>query len=227
MTDFLVIFGTTDGQTGKIANVLAHNLRSLGATVDVVNAASSTPSPASYRAVVVAASVHASGYQPEVAHWIGQYRDYLSARPTAFVSVCLGVLQHDAAVDAELAAIMSRFFEKTGWTPTTTKIVAGALPYTRYNILKRWMMRRIVRKAGGDTDVTRDHEYTDWADLAAFARSLLRLGHREPAIVECPIPVAVSAPGSRGVLEHDATRLPPGPTGSAQTACENHAGRSL
>jgi menaquinone-dependent protoporphyrinogen oxidase len=190
MTDFLVIYGTTDGQTAKIANALADDLRSLGATALVASAASSPPSPAPFRAVVVAASVHAGGYQPEVARWLGQHLDGLSARPTAFVSVCLGVLQHDPAVDAELEAIMDRFFEKTGWTPTIRKIVAGALPYTRYNIFKRWMMRRIVRKAGGDTDITRDYEYTDWADLSAFARTLVALSVGKRAIVEGRIPGA-------------------------------------
>jgi menaquinone-dependent protoporphyrinogen oxidase len=188
MTDFLVIYGTTDGQTAKIANALAKDLRSLGATADVFNAASSSPSPAGYRAVVVAGSVHAGGYQSEVARWLAQYRDHLVARPTAFVSVCLGVLQHDPAVDAELEAIMMRFFEKTRWTPTIKKVVAGALPYTRYNLFKRWMMRRIVRKAGGDTDMTRDYEYTDWSDLAAFAQTLIELAAGQRVIVECPVP---------------------------------------
>ena len=35
-------------------------------------------------------------------------------------------------------------------------------------------MRRIVAKAGGDTDTTRDYEYTDWDDLWAFARAFGR-----------------------------------------------------
>jgi len=183
MIDFLVIYGTTDGQTAKIANALANDLRSLGATVNLVNAASSPGSPADYRAVVVAASVHAGGYQSKVTRWVGKYRDFLSVRPTAFVSVCLGVLQKDPAVDAELEKIMNRFLEKTGWTPTIRKIVAGALPYTKYGLIKRWMMRRIVRKAGGDTDVTRDYEYTDWSDLSAFARTLHRLANDRRAMV--------------------------------------------
>jgi menaquinone-dependent protoporphyrinogen oxidase len=36
------------------------------------------------------------------------------------------------------------------------------------------MMRRIVSKARGDTDTSRDYEYTDWADLEQFARDFLR-----------------------------------------------------
>ncbi len=30
-------------------------------------------------------------------------------------------------------------------------------------------MRRIVASAGGDTDVSRDYCYTDWADVRGFA----------------------------------------------------------
>jgi menaquinone-dependent protoporphyrinogen oxidase len=40
--------------------------------------------------------------------------------------------------------------------------------YSHYNFLKRWVMKRIVKKAGGDTDSTRDYEYTDWNDLEQF-----------------------------------------------------------
>ena len=48
-------------------------------------------------------------------------------------------------------------------------VVAGALPYTRYSPLTRWMMRRIVAKAKGDTDTSRDYEYTDWEAVRRFA----------------------------------------------------------
>jgi menaquinone-dependent protoporphyrinogen oxidase len=39
------------------------------------------------------------------------------------------------------------------------------------------MMKRIVRKAGGDTDTSRDYEYTDWGDLRAFADEFGKLVH--------------------------------------------------
>ena len=173
MTDFLVLYGTTDGQTAKIANRLANELRSLGASADVADAAMRPqPVPETYRAVVVAASIHAGGYQKSVRLWVRRHATSLAARPTAFVSVCLGVLQHDPKVDRDIDRIMEGFFAETGWRPTAPKVVAGALPYTKYNIIKRFMMRRIVRKAHGDIDITRDYEYTDWNDLAAFARTL-------------------------------------------------------
>jgi menaquinone-dependent protoporphyrinogen oxidase len=93
----------------------------------------------------------------------------LNEKPTAFLSVCLAVLQEEPKVQQDLSGIIGRFLTVTGWRPTVTKPVAGALLYTRYNPIKRWVMKRIVRKAGGDTDTSRDYEYTDWSDLRAFA----------------------------------------------------------
>ena len=55
----------------------------------------------------------------------------LARKPAAFVSVCLGVLQHDPKVRRDLQAIVDRFIAVTGWRPAVVKFVAGALPYTR------------------------------------------------------------------------------------------------
>lgn len=145
MSQILVMFGTTDGHTAKVAEALGSRLRFDRHEADVVNAAYAQPDPSVYDAVIV------------------------NAMPTAFVSVCLGVLQHEPKVDRELQTIVKAFLQSTKWQPLETKVVVGALKYTRYNFLERWLMKRIVRKAGGDTDTSRDYEYTDWADLQTFA----------------------------------------------------------
>ena len=169
MARILVIYGSTDGQTAKIAAALGRDLRTHGQEAFVIEACDSAPGPSGYDGVIVAASVHAGGYQRCVRRWARRHAGDLSHTPNAFVSVCLGVLQHDPAVDRELEAIRDRFVAETGWQPMTTKVVAGALPYTQYNWVKRLVLKRIVQKAGGDTDTSRDYEYTDWEDLRAFA----------------------------------------------------------
>jgi menaquinone-dependent protoporphyrinogen oxidase len=175
MSRILVLFGTTEGQTAKVAAAIGASLRTHDATVDVVEAGTLQVDPQDYDGVVVAASVHASGYQRAVGRWVRAHAGALGTRPTAFVSVCLGVLQTDPEVQRHVADIANRFVSEAGWHPSAIKIVAGALPYTRYNWFKRWMMRRIVAKAGGDTDTSRDYEYTDWADLRAFAQQFVRM----------------------------------------------------
>jgi menaquinone-dependent protoporphyrinogen oxidase len=94
--------------------------------------------------------------------------------PTAFLPVCLAILEQRPETRRALDAIIDRFQRSTAWRPDLIKPVAGALLYTRYSWLKRWIMRRIVAKAGGDTDTTRDFEYTNWDDLQKFARTFGR-----------------------------------------------------
>jgi menaquinone-dependent protoporphyrinogen oxidase len=168
----LILYGTSEGHTAKIAAAIADTLRGVGADVDVVQARQSGqgPYPEDYAAVIVAASVHAGSYQKGVQRWVRAHAEALRDRPTAFISVCLAVLQKTPEVDRQLEKISHGFFNATGWFPPESKFIAGALPYTQYGWFKRWIMRRIVAKAHGDVDTSRDYEYTDWADVAAFAR---------------------------------------------------------
>ena len=175
MTRILILYGTTDGHTATIARRLASMLETRGAESDAIDAAEAKPLPSWYDAVIVAASVHTGAYQPEVRQWVHEHSPALADMPTAFISVCLGVLQPDPAVQKEVKATIDRFLTSTGWRPTAIKSVAGALLYTRYGWLKRRLMRRIARKAGGGTDTSRDYEYTDWKDLERFAKRFAAL----------------------------------------------------
>ncbi len=177
MKPILVLYATTDGHTSKIARAFGERLRSHGAQAEVVDAGrpSGITSPADYAAVAVVASVHIGSYQRSVRTWVRAHANALGSMPTAFISSCLGILQDDPKVRQDLDAIKDRFLRDTGWQPTAVKIVAGAVLYTRYGWFKRLMMKRIVRKAGGDTDTSRDYEYTDWEDLRRFADEFLRL----------------------------------------------------
>jgi len=174
MFSILVVYGTTHGHTTKVADAVAKTLEASGASCDVIAAAEATRSPADYDGVVVAAPVHAGKYQRAVTHWVRAHRAMLDIRPTAFISVCLGVLQKDPKVERELNGILNRFFSETGWRPQVKTIVAGALAYTKYNWFIRWTMKRIAAKAGGDTDTSRDCEYTDWPALARFTVQFAR-----------------------------------------------------
>jgi menaquinone-dependent protoporphyrinogen oxidase len=175
MSRVLILYGTTDGHTRSVAEAIGRTLQLGGLTVNVVEAARANPAARDYGAVIVAASLQAGGYQAAVEQWVREHASDLAARPTAFVSVCLGILQkNDAAVMADLNAVVRRFCAKTGWQPGSVKFVPGALLYTRYNLLKRWIMKRIVAKAGGDTDTSRDYVYTDWNDVRAFAEDFRR-----------------------------------------------------
>ncbi|HEU5219377.1 MAG TPA: flavodoxin domain-containing protein [Gemmatimonadales bacterium] len=184
MSRILILFGTTDGQTAKIAHFLGDVLGSRGADIDVIEAGTAPADPAEFDAVIVAASVHAGGYQRAVVRWARAHAQALREMPAAFLSVCLGVLQKDERVRRDLDGIQARFEATTGWRPPRFKLVAGALKYTRYGLFRRMVMRHIAGRAGGSTDVSRDHEYTDWADLRAFGDSFYDAFCADTAIQE-------------------------------------------
>lgn len=176
MSKILVLYGTTDGHTRKIAQALAITLGAEGASVDLrdAKAVDARVRPEGYDAAFILASVHVTNYQRSVKRWVKAHVGELNRIPSAFLSVCLGVLEQNEKSQREVREIPSRFLQQYGWHPTAVKIVAGALPYTRYGWLKKRVLRRIAAKAGGGTDTTRDYEYTDWEALERFAREFLR-----------------------------------------------------
>jgi menaquinone-dependent protoporphyrinogen oxidase len=150
-------------------------MRADGLDVDVIEAGGSVdPDPRDYAAVIVTASIRAGRYQKPVGEWVRAHLDQLNRMPSAFVSVCLAILSKNDAGRKEADEYSRRFLDAVHWHPATVKTVAGALLYTQYNFFIRWVMKRIVTKAGGDTDTSRDYEYTDWNDVRNFAREFGR-----------------------------------------------------
>src|ERR1041385_8774235 len=147
MPRLLILYGTTDGHTAKIADFLAGALRSLGGFVDVVDAGAASPDPRGYDGVIVAASLHARGYQRSVSRWVGAHHPALRGRPSIFVSVCLSVLQKEPEVHGDLAAIVRHFEAATGWHPRQVKHVAGGPLYTRDG----WQIGRAACRGKGES----------------------------------------------------------------------------
>ena len=93
MPAILVLYGTTDGQTAKIAAAIGDSIRLMGLRADVVQAGPGVnPRPEDYAAAIVAASVIAGGYQKAVRRWVRAHAAALQEQPNAFVSVCLSVV---------------------------------------------------------------------------------------------------------------------------------------
>ncbi len=173
----LVVYGTATGQTRKIVEFLAGRWRAQAHAVELCDAAHLPRGvrPAGFDRIVVASCVRQGEYRRSVVRFARRYRDVLSAVPSVFLSVSMAaanVLNRDDA-RRWLEGWVDSFAEKSGWKPARVEHVAGRLSYTRYNFVTRWIMHGIAEDQGYDTDTARDHEYTDWAALGAFADSLV------------------------------------------------------
>ena len=166
----LVLYGTTEGQTRRVAIELGIALQRFGVEAHIFMASPSAPGPGGYAGVIVAASLHAGKYQRSVREWLETHAVGLASKPGAFISVCLMARDPRQETQLRLVAIMREFVDSCGWMPAYLKPVAGALVYTQYGWLTRWFMKRMAARTGGDTDTSRDYEYTDWTDVRALAR---------------------------------------------------------
>lgn len=172
MKRVVVVYGTTEGQTAKVAQHLVHLGCSFDLEVDAVHAADPPDgfSLERYDAALVGGSLHEGRFQRYLWRWARDHAAWLGDHPTGLFCVCLTAAGHDAEAHAEVEAILDRFQKETGWVPGQRTLVAGALRYSQYSWLKRYLMKKIAAEAGGDTDTSRDHEYTDWDALDAWAR---------------------------------------------------------
>jgi hypothetical protein len=73
--------------------------------------------------------------------------------------------------------------------------VAGALLYSKYNPLVRFVMKRIAKEAGAATDTSRDYEYTDWVGLDRFVVELAEAF--AAARLDCAAHTPAGSPGAR------------------------------
>lgn len=58
---------------------------------------------------------------------------------------------------------------KSPWKPTLIGVFAGALYYPRYGWFDKTMIKFIMSMTGGETDTTKEVEYTNWEKVALFA----------------------------------------------------------
>ena len=166
----LVIYASVDGQAAKIARRVAQVVARGGHEVTTLAAADRSVGAAitACDAVVVGGSIRYERYSRALEAVVRKNRSALDARPNAFFSVCMSA-GGPGARPVTAWGYVERFVASTGWRPNRLASFAGALLYTRYNPFIRFVMSMISRSVGGETDTSRDHEYTDWAVVDRFA----------------------------------------------------------
>lgn len=185
MARILLIYGTTEGQTRKIASRMAERARASDNTVDLIDASelNSDADLGAADAIIIAASVHQSTYQSAVVHFIKKHWELLLGKPTAFVSVSLSAAGEDEEDRRDAQGYIDKLIGETGWQPGRTISVAGAFRYTEYDFFKRWILKMIARQKGAPVDTSRDWELTDWDAVDRFVEDFVTM-IGDPANVE-------------------------------------------
>ena len=174
-----IFFATREGQARRVAEHIADTLRDRGVTADLFDVRDRRVAIdwTAYETAFVVASVHLGQHEREMIRFVRAYRPELKRLGAAFVSLSLSQAgaedeRHSAEdrrrASADVERMIDAFVAETGWQPAYVLPVAGAIAYRRYNLLVRFVMKRIARANGAPTDTSRNFELTNWAAVDRF-----------------------------------------------------------
>jgi menaquinone-dependent protoporphyrinogen oxidase len=168
----LIIYGTTEGQTRKIAERTANHVSERGHQAELRDSAAheSDTNLENYDAFIVAASVHQECHQETVIDFVIAHLEVLKTEPSAFISVSLSAVLEGGETQAQ--KYLDSFISATEWWPRMTLLLGGALRFTEYDYFQEQIVKFIVMKHG-DASTGRDREFTDWDALASFVDRFL------------------------------------------------------
>ncbi|HCW7018881.1 TPA: menaquinone-dependent protoporphyrinogen IX dehydrogenase [Citrobacter farmeri] len=171
----LILFSSRDGQTREIAAYLASELKELGICTDVVNLHRiEEPDWERYDRVVIGASIRYGHYHSAFLEFVKKHATRLNHMPSAFYSVNL-VARKPEKRTPQTNSYARKFLMNSQWRPDRSAVIAGALLYPRYRWYDRMMIQLIMKMSGGETDTRKEVIYTDWEQVASFAREVAQL----------------------------------------------------
>ena len=163
----LILYSSHDGQTKKIAEFLATlvkgfvQVQPLQLGIDISD----------FDRVIIGASIRYGHFNKMLYQFIEKNVELLQERQNAFFGVNLTARK--AGKDTpETNSYIQKFLARISWRPEYVAVFAGALLYPRYKWFDRIMIQLIMRLTGGETDPTKEIEYTDWSKVESFAEKL-------------------------------------------------------
>lgn len=174
----LILYSSRDGQTKTIASYIAKQLMA-AATCEIQDLAQASQIDlGQYQQVIIGASVRYGRFSPMLNQFVNKHVEQLNQIPSAFFAVNLTARKLEKR-SPQTNTYVRKFLLSTPWQPTLCSVFAGALRYPRYRWIDRIMIQLIMRMTGGETDTSKEVEYTDWQQVGYFAQDILALQYEK------------------------------------------------
>ena len=168
----LILYSSHDGQTKKISEFLATHLKGK-VTIDTLREDYDIEV---FDRVIIGASIRYGHFNKILYRFVKQHRIQLEQKSAFFFGVNL-TARKEGKDNPETNVYVRKFLQRTDWKPALAAVFAGALLYPRYKWFDRMMIRFIMKITGGETDSTKEVEYTDWKKVEQFAHRINELNN--------------------------------------------------
>jgi menaquinone-dependent protoporphyrinogen oxidase len=170
----LILYSSRDGQTHTIASYVAKQL-SVAGTCEIQDLSQVGEIDLSqYQQVMIGASVRYGRFSPVLSQFVAGHIEQLNQMSSAFFAVNLTARKPEKR-SPQTNAYVRKFLLSTPWQPSLCAVFAGALRYPRYRWIDRVMIQLIMRMTGGETDTSKEVEYTDWQQVDRFTQDFAAL----------------------------------------------------
>ena len=168
MSNTLIIYSTTDGQTVAICNTLVKNHNTDQIKICSIEDAYEE-NLNKYDKVIIGASIRYGKHNPRVIEFVKKNLERFNQIKTAFFSVNV-VARKKNKNTPETNPYVKKFLNKTKWKPTKLNVFAGKVDYPSYRFLDKYIIRLIMWFTKGPTDVTKSYEFTNWDEVKKFGQ---------------------------------------------------------
>ena len=177
--EHLLLYASRDGQTERIAVAIADCMKEAGLSVQLQNLEGMKKAfrPEGYKSVLIGAPIRYGYHLRSARDFIATHTDWLGTVPGGFFSVNLTARKPEKNTP-ETNLYMKKFLRKSPWQPSYQGVIAGSLLYSRYPWYDRVMIQLIMKITGGNTDASKDIEYTDWDSVHRFAKGYIDYLHQ-------------------------------------------------
>ncbi|MGB3280322.1 MAG: flavodoxin domain-containing protein [Pseudorhodobacter sp.] len=169
----LIVFETVEGQTRKVVDFLAKQLRSAGHDLQLLNTEDRLRSLSfnGFDRAVLAAPVHERRHPKNFEAFVSANRSELKVRPTLLISVSLKAAFPEGLEEAQ--DYVTEMEMRTGFEPSREVLVAGAVRTSSYGYYERQIVQNVAL-AGHDIELTEgEREFTDWKALGSELEAFL------------------------------------------------------
>lgn len=175
MEKALLLYSSREGQTRKIIRRISELLNDTEVEITDLHQPLSV-NIEDYDRILIGASIRYGHLNKKLYQFIESNKAVLENNRAAFFCVNLTARKEDQGKDTpEGSAYIKTFLKKSPWQPNLIGVFAGALYYPRYNWFDRTMIKFIMNMTGGETDTTKEVEYTNWEKVEQFAQKFKNL----------------------------------------------------
>jgi len=166
---YLVAYESNCGSTSGVAKAVGDVMCRQGAAVDVRHIKNITDVSA-YDGVVIGSAVKSASWYPEAIRFVKDNQDHLRQKPVVYFLTCLK-LYNDTQKNRDIA---QSYFDPVLKTvseikPKAMEAFAGALDYSKLNMVVRMIMKSKMEKQGVPEGDFRDFQKIEsWAENTVF-----------------------------------------------------------